>query len=153
RRAVLEAGVCVSLVTAGGGAMGGRMPAPSGAVITASLKVYITNRKAAHVEKSIGACDRHPGPIRIAEGATNVFINSVAAARKGDKLTCGAAISSGSNNVFIGGGRYRYLTVDEEIPGRLRPTVAVLSAAGGAAGRSAQLIQAGRQMGLKSVRT
>ncbi|KPX93860.1 YD repeat protein, partial [Pseudomonas amygdali pv. mori] len=103
----LAAGVGGSLLTAAGEAIGSMFSSPSGTIITASPNVYINNRKAAHVEKSIGACEKHPGPIRIAEGSTNVFINSVAAARKGDKLTCGATISGGSNNVFIGGGRYR----------------------------------------------
>ncbi|WP_047564674.1 hypothetical protein, partial [Pseudomonas syringae] len=75
----------------------------------------------------------------------------VAAARKGDKLTCGATISGGSDNVFIGGGRYRYLPVDDEIPGWLRTTVDVLMAVAGAAGGIAQLIKAGTQAGMKAV--
>ncbi|MFH7451026.1 PAAR domain-containing protein, partial [Pseudomonas syringae pv. tagetis] len=80
--------------------------------------------------------------VKIAEGSTNVFINSVPAARKGDKLTCGATISGGSNNVFIGGGRYRNLPVHDEIPGWQRTTVDVMMAGAGAAGGIAQLIKA-----------
>ncbi len=38
-----------------------------------------------------------------ADRSTKDFINSVAAARNGDKLTCGATIISGSDNVIIGG--------------------------------------------------
>ncbi|WP_189662914.1 DUF6531 domain-containing protein, partial [Pseudomonas amygdali] len=147
----LAAGVGGSLLTAAGEAIGSMFSSPSGTIITASPNVYINNRKAAHVEKSIGACDKHPGPVKIAEGSTNVFINSVAAARKGDKLTCGATISGGSDNVFIGGGRYRYLPVDDEIPGWLRTTVDVLMAVAGAAGGIAQLIKAGTQAGMKAV--
>ena len=147
----LAAGVGGSLLTAAGEAIGSLFSSPSGTLITASPDVFINSRKAAHVEKSIGACKKHSGPVKVAEGSTNVFINSVAAARKGDKLTCGATISSGSDNVFIGGGRYRYLPVDDEIPGWLRTTVDVLMAVAGAAGGIAQLLKAGAQAGMKAV--
>ena len=100
----LAAGIGGSLLTAAGEAIGSMFSSPSGTITTASPNVFINSRKAARVEKSIGACDKHPGPVQIAEGSTNVFINSVAAARKGDKLTCGATISGGSDNVVIGGG-------------------------------------------------
>ncbi|TDF75918.1 PAAR domain-containing protein, partial [Pseudomonas sp. H9] len=139
----LAAGIGGSLLTAAGEALGSLFSSPSGTITTASPNVFINSRKAARVEKSIGACDKHPGPVQIAEGSTNVFINSVAAARKGDKLTCGATISSGSGNVIIGGGTYRYLPVDDEIPQWLRTTVDVLMAIAGAAGGIAQLIKAG----------
>ncbi|WP_415639464.1 RHS repeat-associated core domain-containing protein, partial [Pseudomonas plecoglossicida] len=131
--------------------IGSLFSSPSGTITTASPNVFINSRKAARVEKSIGACDKHPGPVQIAEGSTNVFINSVAAARKGDKLTCGATITGGSGNVTIGGGTYRYLPVDDEIPQWLRTTVDVLMAIAGAAGGIAQLIKAGTQVGMKAV--
>ena len=41
----------------------------------------------------------------IAQGSETVFIEGANAARKGDKITCGATISTGSENVFIGSGR------------------------------------------------
>ncbi|MCE5988362.1 DUF6531 domain-containing protein, partial [Pseudomonas sp. LM20] len=147
----LAAGIGGSLLTAAGEAIGSMFSSPSGTITTASPNVFINSRKAARVEKSIGACDKHPGPVQIAEGSTNVFINSVAAARKGDKLTCGATISGGSDNVIIGGGTYRYLPVDDEIPEWLRTTVDVLMAIAGAAGGIAQLIKAGTQAGMKAV--
>ncbi|WP_028626050.1 RHS repeat-associated core domain-containing protein [Pseudomonas plecoglossicida] len=147
----LAAGIGGSLLTAAGEAIGSLFSSPSGTITTASPNVFINSRKAARVEKSIGACDKHPGPVQIAEGSTNVFINSVAAARKGDKLTCGATISGGSGNVTIGGGTYRYLPVDDEIPKWLRTTVDVLMAVAGAAGGIAQLIKAGTQVGMKAV--
>ncbi|QOJ91679.1 MULTISPECIES: RHS repeat-associated core domain-containing protein [Pseudomonas] len=147
----LAAGIGGSLLTAAGEAIGSMFSSPSGTIITASPNVFINSRKAARVEKSIGACDKHPGPVQIAEGSTNVFINSVAAARKGDKLTCGATISGGSENVIIGGGTYRYLPVDDEVPEWLRTTVDVLMAIAGAAGGIAQLIKAGTQAGMKAV--
>ncbi|WP_313303172.1 DUF6531 domain-containing protein, partial [Pseudomonas sp.] len=147
----LAAGIGGSLLTAAGEALGSMFSSPTGTITTASPNVFINSRKAARVEKSIGACDKHPGPVQIAEGSTNVFINSVAAARKGDKLTCGASISSGSDNVIIGGGTYRYLPVDDEIPEWLRTTVDVLMAVAGAAGGIAQLIKAGTQAGMKAI--
>ncbi|WP_239607683.1 RHS repeat-associated core domain-containing protein [Pseudomonas putida] len=147
----LAAGIGGSLLTAAGEAIGSMFSSPSGTITTASPNVFINSRKAARVEKSIGACDKHPGPVQIAEGSTNVFINSVAAARKGDKLTCGATISGGSDNVIIGGGTYRYLPVDDEVPEWLRTTVDVLMAIAGAAGGIAQLIKAGTQAGMKAV--
>ncbi|MET3052349.1 RHS repeat-associated core domain-containing protein [Pseudomonas alkylphenolica] len=147
----LAAGIGGSLLTAAGEAIGSMFSSPSGTIATASPNVFVNSRKAARVEKSLGACDKHPGPVQIAEGSTNVFINSVAAARKGDKLTCGATISGGSDNVIIGGGTYRYLPVDDEIPKWLRTTVDVLMAIAGAAGGIAQLIKAGTQAGMKAV--
>ncbi|WP_085679622.1 MULTISPECIES: RHS repeat-associated core domain-containing protein [unclassified Pseudomonas] len=147
----LAAGIGGSLLTAAGEAIGSMFSSPSGTITTASPNVFINSRKAARVEKSIGACDKHPGPVQIAEGSTNVFINSVAAARKGDKLTCGATISGGSDNVIVGGGTYRYLPVDDEIPQWLRTTVDVLMAIAGAAGGIAQLIKAGTQAGMKAI--
>ncbi|WP_422418950.1 RHS repeat-associated core domain-containing protein [Pseudomonas sp. GZD-222] len=147
----LAAGIGGSLLTAAGEAIGSMFSSPSGTILTASPNVFVNSRKAARVEKSQGACDKHPGPVQIAEGSTNVFINSSAAARKGDKLTCGATISGGSDNVIIGGGTYRYLPVDDEIPKWLRTTVDVLMAIAGAAGGIAQLIKAGTQAGMKAV--
>ncbi|UBM24394.1 DUF6531 domain-containing protein [Pseudomonas sp. p1(2021b)] len=147
----LAAGVGGSLLVAAGEAIGKMFSSPSGTITTASPNVFINGRKAARVEKSIGACDKHPGPVQIAEGSTNVFINSVAAARNGDKLTCGATITSGSDNVIIGGGTYRYLPVDDEVPEWLRTTVDVLMAIAGAAGGIAQLIKAGSQAGMKAI--
>ena len=147
----MAAGIGGSLLTAAGEAIGSKFSSPSGTIVTASPNVYINKRKAAHVDKSTGACDKHPGPVKVADGSINVFINGAPAARKGDKLTCGATISSGSGNVYIGGGTQRYLPVDDEIPGWLRTTVDILMAVAGAAGGIAQLIKAGTQAGMKAV--
>lgn len=55
-----------------------------------------------------------PLPISlIAEGSDTVFFNRMPAARKGDKLVCGADIKQGSPTVFIGGGTIRLLEVHD----------------------------------------
>jgi uncharacterized Zn-binding protein involved in type VI secretion len=69
-----------------------------------SIEMCINSRNAAYLEFTVGRCEKHPVPAQVAEGSYNVFISSVAAARKDDRLTCGARISSGSDDVFIGGG-------------------------------------------------
>ena len=97
----LAAGIGGSLLTAAGEAIGSMFSSPSGTITTASPNVFINSRKAARVEKSIGACDKHPGPVQIAEGSTNVFINSVAAARKGeDDIALGHVLGAGLFNTL-----------------------------------------------------
>ncbi|WP_275629645.1 RHS repeat-associated core domain-containing protein [Pseudomonas sp. 273] len=145
------AGVGGSLLTAAGEAIGRMFISPAGMIDKGSPNVYINQRNAAHVERSTAICDKHPPLIQVAEGSSNVFINDVAAARKGDKLTCGAKIDGGSSDVFIGGGTVQYLPVDDEVPGWLRTTVDILMAVAGAAGGIAQLIKAGTQAGMKAI--
>ncbi len=45
--------------------------------------------------------DTHSGP-SISIGSTTVYINNKAAGRYGDSLSCGATVTSGSSNVYIG---------------------------------------------------
>ncbi|TDF82153.1 hypothetical protein, partial [Pseudomonas sp. H9] len=52
----LAAGIGGSLLTAAGEALGSLFSSPSGTITTASPNVFINSRKAARVEKSIGAC-------------------------------------------------------------------------------------------------
>lgn len=66
---------------------------------------------------SVGECDEHgPAPQRVAEGSSRVYINGLPAARTGDLLTCSAAISEGSPNVFIGGEKVQTDPISPEIP-------------------------------------
>ncbi|WP_054905676.1 DUF6531 domain-containing protein [Pseudomonas sp. NBRC 111144] len=115
-----------------------------------SPNVFINKRNAAHAEQSIAKCDKHPATVLVAEGSSNVFINGVAAARKGDALTCGAKIAGGSNNVFIGGGTTRYLPVDEEVPEWLRVTVDVLMIVASMGRNVVAVYRLGLQAGLKA---
>ncbi|VVO63721.1 putative deoxyribonuclease RhsA [Pseudomonas fluorescens] len=148
----IAAGVGASFIPAIGESMGAARSSPAGGIKLegCSADVFINNRNAAHATLSQGACDKHPAPVLVAEGSSNVFINNVAAARKGDKLTCGAKISSGSNNVFIGGGTERYLDVDEEIPGWLRVTVDVLMIVASMGRAVGPIFRLGLTQGLKA---
>ncbi|EKT4525072.1 PAAR domain-containing protein, partial [Pseudomonas putida] len=121
-------GIGASLIPMMGERFGSTFSSPAGQIELAgcSTNVFINQRNAALATLSTAKCDKHPATVRVAEGSSNVFINGVAAARKGDKLTCGAKISGGSNNVYIGGGTTRYLPVDEEVPEWLRVTVDIL---------------------------
>ncbi|KRB76817.1 hypothetical protein ASE07_26285 [Noviherbaspirillum sp. Root189] len=57
----------------------------------------------AHVD--VVDCAKHSPPYPpIATGSATVFINGQPAARVNDKVGCSAVITSGSNNVYIGGG-------------------------------------------------
>ncbi|WP_236183067.1 RHS repeat-associated core domain-containing protein [Pseudomonas ceruminis] len=145
-------GLGAGLLPMMGEKFGSMFSSPAGQIELAgcSTNVFINNRNAAHAELSTAKCDKHPPPVLVAEGSSNVFINGVAASRKGDKLTCGAKISGGSNNVFIGGGTQRYLPVDEEVPEWLRVTVDVLMIAA-SMGRSILAVgRLGLQAGLKA---
>jgi RHS repeat-associated protein len=132
--------------------LGSMFSSPAGQIELAgcSPDVFINNRNAAHATLSTAKCDKHPAPVLVAEGSSNVFINGVAASRKGDKLTCGAKISGGSNNVFIGGGTERYLPVDEEVPEWLRVTVDILMIVASMGRSVASVGRLGLQAGLKA---
>ncbi|AKA85922.1 RHS repeat-associated core domain-containing protein [Pseudomonas synxantha] len=108
-----------------GESIGKHFSSVAGHITTTSRNVFINGKRAAIAKYSELTCDQHTDPL-IAEGSFNVFINSFPAARKGDKTTCGATIDGGSPNVFIGGGRERYLPVNDEVPAELRVAVDVL---------------------------
>ncbi|QCY13047.1 RHS repeat-associated core domain-containing protein [Pseudomonas sp. MPC6] len=128
--------------------LGKAFSSPAGQIETASPNVFINSRAAAYADGSIAACEKHSPTVQVAEGSANVFINGFGAARKGDKLTCGAKIASGSDNVIIGGGTYAYLPVDDEVPAWLRYTVDILMAVAGGARALVNIYKMGLQKGL-----
>jgi uncharacterized Zn-binding protein involved in type VI secretion len=95
-------GLLASALPAVGEYFGKKFSSPAGEIQLpgCATNVFLNNRNAAHVELSLGRCEKHPAPVQVAEGSSNVFINSVAAARKDDRLTCGARISSGPDDVW-----------------------------------------------------
>ena len=102
-----------------GGAFGATFSAPSGAIApVCSLNVLINQRPAARAVLDFALCSNHaPGPPKsIATGAMWVMINSQPAARIDEMTVCGAKISSGSQNVLIGGPSGQMLPIASEIP-------------------------------------
>jgi uncharacterized Zn-binding protein involved in type VI secretion len=87
-----------------------------------NTKINSLNAARAHVD--VVMCSNHPNPPKpIATGSSNVFINSMPAARVGDKTGCDAEISDGSKNVFIGGGTVQTDEISPEVPGWLHTAV------------------------------
>ena len=97
---------------------------PTGVLAPAcSPNVFANSRNSARVALDFAVCSGAPPthypphPVAsVAEGSSTVFINSMPAARKGDALVCGAKISEGSGDVFIGGATLRLLEVQDEVP-------------------------------------
>jgi len=99
----LAAGIGASAILGLGEAIGKMFTSTSGAVNTGSPNVFINSKKAAYATVSTVTCSKHSPTPLVAQGSAGVFINSKPAARKKDKITCGAAISDGSPNPY----RYR----------------------------------------------
>ncbi|APC19413.1 type IV secretion protein Rhs (plasmid) [Pseudomonas frederiksbergensis] len=152
------AGLLVGLLAGLGGtglvmageAIGRMCKAPAGGITSGSSNVRINGLKAAYVQDSVGICKKHSTPPMVAEGSAKVFINGLPAARKGDKLTCGSVIDSGSENVFIGAEKEQYLPIEDEVPEFLRNTVDILMIVAGLAGSLAQLAIKASEAGLKA---
>jgi uncharacterized Zn-binding protein involved in type VI secretion len=81
---------------------------PTGAITIGSMNVLIggVTFLAARAGLDMSACSGivmpHGTPL-IAQGSATVLVNNMMAARNGDKLVCGASISSGCSSVIIGG--------------------------------------------------
>lgn len=89
----------------------------TGTLKTGSPNVFINGRAATRAHLSTGKCNEHSGSLqRVAEGSAKVYINNYPAARTSDRLTCGAVISKGSCNVFIGGRKVQTDNISLEIP-------------------------------------
>ena len=141
--AAVAIGAGIAAAGAGGGLSGAyigeAITSPTGQIITGSLNAFVENLSAARAVADTAQCRKEPSVPKIAQGSSNVFINSFAAARKGDKLVCGSSITLASQTVFIGGETTTYLEIDEEVPAWLRNTlfgimvVGTIIATGGAA--------------------
>ncbi|POA89979.1 RHS repeat-associated core domain-containing protein [Pseudomonas protegens] len=135
----MVAGFAGSELIKAGESIGRMTKAPAGGITSGSSNVRINGLSAAQVQGSLGICTKHPVPPMVAEGSAKVFINGLPAARKGDKLTCGSVIDSGSENVFIGAEKEPYLPIDDEVPEWLRTTVDILMVVASFAGALRQL--------------
>ncbi|WP_445352072.1 PAAR domain-containing protein [Massilia scottii] len=85
-----------------------------------SLNVFTNKRPAARAHVDMTTCFKHapPAPLPIATGSGTVYINGQPAARVDDTIVCSAVITSGSNNVYIGGGTQK---TDDIFPEDLVP--------------------------------
>ena len=142
------AGFGGAALTALGETIGRSMSTPAGGIVSGSPNTFINGLAAARVEADTGVCEKHSKPPQIAQGSAKVFINGFPAARKGDQLTCGATIDSGSPNVNVGAETQTYLPIDDEVPAWLRTTVDVLMALGGGIG---SLVKMAAKNSLKAV--
>ncbi len=140
----LAAGVGASAILGLGEAIGKSrwFTSTTGTILTGSTNVFVNGKLAAFATASTVACSKHSPVPLIAQGSGGVFINSKPAARKGDKITCGAAVADGSSNVFMGGGTQTYLPYDDEVPPWLRTTVDWAFALAGLVGGLAGLVKA-----------
>ncbi|USQ93967.1 RHS repeat-associated core domain-containing protein [Caulobacter sp. RL271] len=144
--AVAALGGIVAGVGAGamaGGVLGGLMSVPSGPIITGSLNVFVNGIPAARGVRDIVACIKHGQvPKRIAQGSKTVGINSLPAARKGDKTECDGTIAAGSPNVFIGAEPGTFLPISPEIPEWMSATAKWMMIIGGGVALGAGLLGA-----------
>lgn len=94
----------------------------TGMVTSASLDVFINSkaigaaRASSEVSMDTVCCSKDSPVVRLAEGAETVLLNFGVASRKDDQTECGAKISEGSPNVFIGGLTSRVRDVADEVP-------------------------------------
>ncbi|WP_413762751.1 RHS repeat-associated core domain-containing protein [Variovorax sp. Varisp41] len=94
----------------------------TGAITSASSDVFVNSkavgaaRASPDIPMDTVSCSRDSPQILLAEGAETVFINRGVASRKDDHTECGAKVSEGSPNVFIGGPTARVREVADEVP-------------------------------------
>jgi uncharacterized Zn-binding protein involved in type VI secretion len=131
--AAVAVGAGIAAAGAGGGLSGAYIgelipTSPTGEILTGSTDVFICDMPAARAGFDTAGCSgalfSHSPPLNvplIAEGSSIVCINNHMAARKGNKLTCGASISNGCETVLIGGETAAVpgLTIASEVPAEL----------------------------------
>ncbi|WP_423391487.1 RHS repeat-associated core domain-containing protein [Burkholderia sp. LMG 21824] len=116
----MAAGLGAQALLSIGESIGKMFSSQSGNIMTGSSDVYVNAKASAYATMSGVTCSKHPPIPLVAQGSTNIFINGRPAARKDDKITCGATIADGSHDTFFHGGTQTYLPVDDEVPPWLR---------------------------------
>ncbi|WJF92128.1 DUF6531 domain-containing protein [Paraburkholderia bonniea] len=99
-----------------GGMLLGPLGALAGAAIGAAMATPDPSLPGKPVDDDKALCSRHPPPQWLAEGSSNVLVNGQPAHRKGDKTTCEAKTSGGSNNVKMGGETLQVREISSEAP-------------------------------------
>jgi uncharacterized Zn-binding protein involved in type VI secretion len=140
------AAVAIGFAAASGASLGGMIGEFIGSLLSfdtgaitgiCSFNVITCGLLAARAMADFAMCSglgpvAHPNSV-IAQGSLTVFINSLPAARKTDKLVCGAAISSGCPRVIIGGeDAGSFLPIESEVPAWLEVSLVALGIVGGA---------------------
>ena len=97
-------------------AIGNRWASETGVIKDGSPNVFFEDKPVARVTDIVD-CEDHPGEPkpRIAQGSTTVFINNLALARKGDKITCSAVIQEGCQTIFADDTSGDYLPIDADM--------------------------------------
>jgi uncharacterized Zn-binding protein involved in type VI secretion len=102
----------------------------AGQIKSGSGNVFINGKAAARAHVDTALCTQHgPAPQILAQGSDSVCINGQPAARVGDRTVCDAKISSGSGNVFIGGGTETTDPITPEVPEWLERAVLIVGLA------------------------
>ena len=147
--AAVAAGAMIAGGVAGGALAGeyvggASMGPPTGAIVIGSPDVFINFKPAAMATMSMAPCVKEYGvPQPVAMGAATVFINGMPAARKGDKLTCGAIIIGGSSDVFVDDRTKQVLAVAPEVPPWLNTTLQVVAVGAAVVGFGAAIAAVG----------
>lgn len=101
-----------------------------GQIVSGSGNVHVNGKPAARAHLDKADCSEHGSvPQILAQGSSTVHINGQPAARVGDHTVCDAKISSGSGNVFIGGGTDTTDPINPEVPAWLERAVLVVGLA------------------------
>ncbi|MBI0520855.1 type IV secretion protein Rhs, partial [Pectobacterium parmentieri] len=118
----------------------------AGTIDEGSPTVFINGMKAAMAILSIASCNKDGPSMQVAEGSATVYINNQPASRLGDKVNCGATITEGSSNVFIGGATKPMLPIRSEVPAWLYKAsdltllfAGLVGGVGGMAGKAGKL--------------
>ncbi|UAJ12724.1 GH-E family nuclease [Glacieibacterium megasporae] len=127
----------VAIAAAGGAGLGGVLGEfvggfstyDAGSIVKASEDADTNHVGAARATDDV-ACDDH-GNQKIAEGSKLVHIDGLPAARIGDRTTCGAEISTASDDTNIGGPKEQLLAIDPEVPLAAELIVGALGLIGG----------------------
>jgi uncharacterized Zn-binding protein involved in type VI secretion len=99
----------------------------AGNIVSGSPNVHVNGLPAARAHVDKAKCDKHgSSPQILAQGSSTVHINGMPAARVGDSTVCDGKISSGSSNVFIGGGTDTTDDISPEVPGWLHRAMFVV---------------------------
>jgi uncharacterized Zn-binding protein involved in type VI secretion len=134
----LVAAVCTGISIGGGlGKMIGKhIPGPtSGKLVSGHPLVYIGGKPIAFATTPAACAGQfvwffsHPSVA--AQGSATVLVGGMPFSRKGDKMTCGAVIGAGDDNVNVGGATATFLPISEEVPAWVDWALLVIGLFGG----------------------